>query len=437
MDENLIGFSKFSEVSMPKPKLITLLISFTLAILLLTGACSAIPSPTLGDTSTPYPSATTTPLPSTPTQVPTATETPLPSPSPTPPDVTSFPDPQAYTWTEVVSGLTLPIGLTSAGDGSGRLFIIEQPGRVMLYDGQTLLPEPFLDLRDQVSTQGSEQGLLGLAFHPEYVENGTFFVSYTDKSDANVISRFQVSDNPGLADIESESKILTIPQPYRNHNGGQILFGPQGYLWIAIGDGGSAGDPQGNGQKLDTLLGKLLRIDIDQQPYAIPEENPFENEIWATGLRNPWRITFDPATSDLYIADVGQAKWEEVNFLPADAPAGANFGWNFREGAHSYQGTPPQGLSLIDPVAEYDHSRGCSVSGGAVYRGSLPEWQGVYLYGDFCSGRVWGLLNTPEGDWLNEQLYQLDSRIAAIDQDEFGEVYLVDILGRILKLKAQ
>ena len=174
--------------------------------------------------------------------------------------------------------------------------------------------------------------------------------------------------------------------------------------------------------------------------YVTPTDNPFASsgegldEIWAYGLRNPWRVTFDPATSELYIADVGQAKWEEVSFLPADAPAGANFGWNYREGAHGFKGTPPQGLSLIDPVAEYDHSLGCSVSGGAVYRGALPEWQGIYLYGDFCSGRVWGLLNTPEGGWNNSLLFNLDRRIAAIDQDQYGEIYLVDILGSILKL---
>lgn len=405
-----------------------------LLILMLLGACSApgglFATETLPLTNTPPPTETNTPQP-------TATNTATPEPTPTPPDVTTFPDPDAYTWTEVVSGLTLPIGLTSAGDGSGRLFIIEQPGRILIYNGQELLDAPFLDLREQVTTQGSEQGLLGLAFHPEYEENGTFFVSYTDKSGTSVISRFLVSEDPNQADGTTESILLTIPQPFRNHNGGQILFGPEGYLWIAIGDGGSAGDPQGNGQNLDTLLGKLLRVDINQEPYAIPEENPYGNEIWATGLRNPWRITFDPTTSDLYIADVGQGKWEEVNFLPANTPGGSNFGWDFREGAHGFEGTPPEDLRLIDPVAEYDHSRGCSVSGGAVYRGSLLEWQGVYLYGDFCSGRVWGLLDTPSGEWLNETLYQLDRRIAAIDQDEFGEVYLVDILGTILKLTPQ
>jgi glucose/arabinose dehydrogenase len=356
---------------------------------------------------------------------------------PTLADVTTFPDPTGYTWAEVASGLNQPISLTSAGDGSGRLFIIEQPGRILIHDSEKMLEIPFLDIRDRVGTQGSEQGLLGLAFHPDYGNNGSFYVNYTNKDGDSVVSHFQVSSNPDLAEAGSESKLLTIPQPYRNHNGGQLLFGPRGYLWIATGDGGSAGDPQGNAQNLDTLLGKLLRIDVNQEPYTIPEENPFDNEIWAYGLRNPWRFTFDPADGSLYIADVGQGTWEEINYLPADLPAGLNFGWDYREGNHPYEGTPPESLSFVNPVHEYDHNQGCSVSGGAVYRGSLLEWQGIYLYGDFCSGRVWGLLQTPSGEWVNEALYQLDRRIAAIGQDEAGEVYLVDILGSVLKLTPQ
>lgn len=411
----------------------------SLLALLFSGACSALPF--LAPTQTPLPTAapTSTPLPPTATitAVPTATNTAVPSPTATPPDAASFPDPAGFTWSEVASGLSRPIGLTSAGDGSGRIFIIEQPGRIRIHDGEKLLEAPFLDIQDRVGSGGSEQGLLGLAFHPDYPENGSFFVNYTDKNGATVVSRFQVTSQPDLADPDSESLVLTFSQPYKNHNGGQILFGPQGYLWIATGDGGSAGDPQGNAQNLDNLLGKLLRIDISQEPYSIPEGNPFGNEIWAYGLRNPWRFTFDPSSRDLYVADVGQAKWEEVNYLPARSPAGANFGWDYREGMHGYEGTPPQGSALIDPVAEYDHGRGCSVSGGAVYRGSLLEWWGIYLYGDFCSGRVWGLLRTPGGEWVNQPLYQLDRRIAAIDQDEDGEIYLVDILGTILKLTPQ
>jgi glucose/arabinose dehydrogenase len=231
--------------------------------------------------------------------------------------------------------------------------------------------------------------------------------------------------------------VLSFDQPFKNHNGGQISFGPQGYLWIASGDGGGGGDPQNNGQNLNNLLGKLLRVDVNQTPYVIPGDNPFENEIWAYGLRNPWRFTFDPANGDLFIADVGQNKWEEINYLPADAPAGVNFGWDYLEGNHSFEGSPPSGLELTAPVWEYDHSLGCSVSGGAVYRGSLPEWQGVYLYSDFCTSFVWGLLKTPGGEWQNQQLFQVGGRPAAIDQDEFGEVYLVDLEGSIFTLTSQ
>ena len=405
-----------------------------LLVLFLLGACSPLSALLQEETLTPTATVTNTPQPPTATMPahPSATNT--ATVVPTPPDVQSFPDSSSYTWTEVVSGLTRPIGLTSAGDGSGRIFIIEQPGRILIHDGAELVELPYLDIRDQVRDKGSEQGLLGLAFHPDYSENGYFFINYTDKTGANVVSRFQVSSNPDQADPGSESKLLSISQPYKNHNGGQILFGPQGYLWIASGDGGSAGDPEENAQDLGNLLGKLLRIDVNQEPYAIPDENPFGDEIWAYGLRNPWRFTFDPANGDLYIADVGQATWEEINYIPSDAPAGANFGWDYREGKHTFEGTPPGDLKMIDPVMEYNHNLGCSVSGGAVYRGSMLEWQGIYLYGDFCSGQVWGLLRTASGEWMNESLFKFDSRITAIDQDEAGEIYLLDLLGTVLKL---
>jgi glucose/arabinose dehydrogenase len=338
---------------------------------------------------------------------------------------------------EVISGLNRPIGLTSAGDSSGRLFIIEQRGRILIYDGEGLLDTPFLDIQGRVGSNGSEQGLLGLAFHPEFESNGFFFVNYTDNNGNTMVSRFAVSSDPDRGDGGSESKVLSFVQPFKNHNGGQISFGPQGYLWIASGDGGGGGDPQENAQKLDNLLGKLLRVDVNQQPYAVPAENPFGNEIWAYGLRNPWRFTFDPANGDLYIADVGQNQWEEINYLAADAPAGANFSWDYLEGSHPFEGSPPVELELTDPIWEYDHSLGCSVSGGAVYRGSLSEWQGIYLYSDFCSGLVWGLLQTPDGEWQNQQLFRVGGLIAAIDQDEAGEVYLVDLEGSIFKLTLQ
>ncbi|MFO7943550.1 MAG: PQQ-dependent sugar dehydrogenase [Anaerolineales bacterium] len=402
------------------------------------GACApqadqeVSPTPTLSvtaadvSTDTPLPTATYT---KEPTLTPTAVSTPTVS------EVSTFPNPEEYEWSPVAKGLNKPIGLSTAGDGSGRLFIIEQPGRIMIIEAGQILEAPFLDIRDRVGDKGNEQGLLGLAFHPDYEENGFFYVNYTDKNGNTMVSRFTVSEDPNRADPASESKVLTISQPFANHNGGHVLFGPQGYLWISTGDGGSGGDPQGNAQNLDNLLGALLRIDVNQEPYAIPEDNPFGNEIWAFGLRNPWRFRFDPATGDLYIADVGQSAWEEVDYLPAGAPGGANFGWDYREGSHPFEGDPPQDASLIDPVAEYNQSSGdCSVSGGAVYRGALPSWQGVYLYGDFCSGAVRGLLQVEDGSWVSEVLFQTGYRIVAISQDEAGEVYLIDIRGGVYRL---
>ena len=378
--------------------------------------------------------STDTPLPTaTYTKEPTLTATAESSPTPT--KVMTFPNPEEYEWSPVAEGFNKPIGLSTAGDGSGRLFIIEQPGRIMIVNAGQILEAPFLDIRDRVGDSGNEQGLLGLAFHPDYEENGFFYVNYTDKNGDTMVSRFTVSEDPNRADPASESKVLTISQPFANHNGGHVLFGPQGYLWISTGDGGSAGDPQGNAQNLDNLLGALLRVDVNQEPYAIPEDNPFGDEIWAYGLRNPWRFRFDPATGDLYIADVGQSAWEEIDYLPAGAPGGANFGWDYREGSHPFEGDPPQDADLIDPVAEYNQSSGdCSVSGGAVYRGALSAWQGVYLYGDFCSGAVRGLLQVEDGSWVSEVLFQTGYRIVAISQDEAGEVYLLDIRGGVYRL---
>ncbi len=423
---------------MPKSKIIKryLVVSMPL-FLLLAAACSAPAIPLPSDTPAHIPSTAPAALPSAEVLTPTIPPTDAPASIPTAPNVIEFPDPDGYNWSEVISNLNRPVGLTSAGDSSGRLFIIEQRGRILIFDGEVLLDTPFLDIQGRVGSKGSEQGLLGLAFHPDFESNGFFFVNYTDNSGNTVVSRFVVSSDPDRGNGGSESKVLRIVQPFKNHNGGQISFGPQGYLWIASGDGGGSGDPRENAQKLDNLLGKLLRIDVNQQPYAVPSDNPFGNEIWAYGLRNPWRFTFDPSNGDLYIADVGQNQWEEINYLAADAPAGPNFSWDYLEGSHPYEGSPPVQLEVTDPIWEYDHSLGCSVSGGAVYRGSLSEWQGIYLYSDFCSGLVWGLLQTPSGEWQNQQLFRVGGRIAAIDQDEAGEVYLVDLEGSILKLTPQ
>lgn len=371
-----------------------------------------------------------------PTPLPTATET----SSPTPTAVT-IPDPADYSWQVFTDGLDKPIGFANAGDGSGRLFIIEQRGRIRIWQAGSLLAGPFLDLTARVDCCG-ERGLLGLAFHPKYAQNGYFFVNYTERLNGvlyTVIARFQVSSDPQRANPESEVRLLHIRQPFDNHNGGCLAFGPDGYLYIGLGDGGSEGDPLGNGQSLDTLLGKLLRIDVDNgTPYALPPNNPFAGgglpEIWAYGLRNPWRFSFDRLTGDLYIGDVGQDAWEEIDLLPASSPGGVNFGWSFFEGLHPYKGQPPASLVLVTPVAEYSHALGESITGGYVYRGpNLPEWQGVYFYGDYGSGRIWGLLRQSDGTWQSQQLFDTGANITSFGEDESGELYLSDYNGKILQ----
>ncbi len=406
------------------------------------------------------PSGQASPAPATVTPPAAATATALPSPSPPaatetappptatpktetpPPPAATFPDPGQYTWNLVAAGLTRPLDLTHAGDGSGRLFVVEQPGVVRVILNGAVQAQPFLDIRERVGSGGNEQGLLGIAFHPRYPENGYFYVNYTDRGGDTVIARFQVSSDPQRADPGSETPLLRVPQPYGNHNGGAVVFGPDGFLYLGLGDGGSAGDPLGNGQALDTPLGKVLRLDVDGgDPYAIPPDNPFQPpdglaEIWAYGLRNPWRMAFDSLTGDLYIGDVGQNVWEEINHLPGGAPGGANFGWDYREGAHAFEGTPPSGLQLVEPAAEYSHRvGGCSVTGGQVYRGAgLPEWQGIYLYGDYCSGLIWGLLPAGDGQFQEALLFDTGARIASFGLDESGELYLVDLGGAVYRL---
>lgn len=381
----------------------------------------------------PGPATATATFTLTPTDTPTFTPEP-PTPIPLPPDAITFPDPNAYQWQLVIGGLTLPVDIQKAGDGSGRLFIVERPGTIRIFQNGQLLPTPFLDITDRVFSAASEQGLLGLAFHPRYEENGLFFVNYIDANENTVIARFRVSSDPNLADPFSEAQVLYVRQPYWNHNGGVLAFGPDGYLYLGLGDGGSGGDPQGNGQSLNTLLGKVLRIDVDHgDPYTIPPDNPFGSEIWAYGLRNPWRFSFDARTGDLYIGDVGQDEWEEIDIAPAGV-GGLNFGWNYREGGHPYKGEPPAGVQLVEPIAEYSHGEGCSVTGGVVYRGTaLPAWQGIYLYGDYCSGLVWGLL--PGGLGGNAQiLFDTFFNISTFGQDEAGEIYLANYGGEVYRL---
>jgi glucose/arabinose dehydrogenase len=434
----------------------SILLVLFIALLVACQSQSSAPPYVTPPTSAPKPTSSPAVLPSpivgqdTSTAVPTLVErggTSIP-PTRLPPtqqaeSVTSLPAAGSAAWSPVASGLNAPIGIANAGDGSERLFILEQEGKIRILQAGAPIDEPYLDISDRVGCCG-ERGLLGLAFHPRYSENGFFYVNYTDRDGNTAIARYQVSaDDPNRADADSELTLLNIAQPYPNHNGGAVVFGPDGYLYLGLGDGGSGGDPQGNGQSTVTLLGKILRIDVDQgELYAVPSDNPFVSggglsEIWAYGLRNPWRLSFDRLTGDLYIADVGQNAWEEINFKAAGSPGGANFGWNYREGAHPYQGNPPQGIELIEPVAEYSHDQGCSVTGGVVYRGAeLRDWQGVYLYGDYCSGKVWGLVRNPLGAWLQGLLFETGSTITSFGEDESGEVYLTDYAGTLYRLSS-
>lgn len=331
-----------------------------------------------------------------------------------------------------------PLFLTHAGDSSGRLFVVEKAGRIKIVSGDQLLPTPFLDITDRVGSSGSEQGLLGLAFHPRYVENGRFYVNYTDRNGDTVVERYQVSSDPDRADPSTAARVLELDQPAPNHNGGMLLFGPDGYLWIGTGDGGASGDRFGNAQNRRTLLGKMLRLDVDGgEPYAIPPDNPFVGradtrpEIWAIGLRNPWRYAFDRATGDLWIADVGQNAYEEVDVVPAGSPGGLNFGWPIMEGQHCFPTSARCDPSpFVQPVAEYGREGGCSITGGYVYRGAAyPALQGSYLFGDFCSGRIW-TLDRPDGDtWrLTEQPRQ-PLQISSFGEDEAGELYVTTFSG--------
>jgi glucose/arabinose dehydrogenase len=332
----------------------------------------------------------------------------------------------------LVTGLVLPVAVTHAGDGSGRLFIPLQRGQIVIYDRQHVLPTPFLNIASLVSCCG-ERGLLSVAFHPRYASNGLLYVNYTNTNGHTVIARYRVSSDPNVANPNSARILLTIPQPYANHNGGQLQFGPDGYLYIGMGDGGSGGDPQNRAQNLRMLLGKMLRIDVDQGArYTIPPDNPFVNrpeahpEIWALGLRNPRRFSFDRLTGALFIGDVGQKAWEEVNFQPASSPGGENYGWRRMEGRHCF---PPGSACNVDtltlPILEYSHNLGCSITGGYRYRGRhIPQHDGTYFYGDYCTGRIWGA-RLDGSRWTATRLLDLALNISAFGEDEAGELYMV------------
>jgi glucose/arabinose dehydrogenase len=341
---------------------------------------------------------------------------------------------------QIADGLEQPVYATHAGDNSGRLFVVEKRGRIIILRDGAPAETPFLDISDRVGSSGSDQGLLSVAFHPQFAQNGRFFVDYTDRSGDTVISRFQA--NGDAADPDSETVLLKIDQPYANHNGGLVLFGPDNYLYIGMGDGGSGGDPQGNGQNRQALLGKMLRIDVDGgEPYGIPSDNPWPTggdarpEVWAYGLRNPWRFSFDRANGDLYIADVGQGEYEEIDVQRAGSAAGQNYGWNIAEGSHCFRSQSCDTNGLLAPVAEYDHSQGCSITGGYVYRGAaFPSLQGLYFYGDYCSGKVWVLSETSPGRWEQRELLQSDASISSFGEDQAGELYLTDLSGKLYQV---
>ena len=344
--------------------------------------------------------------------------------------------------TPFIEGVSQPVFVTHAGDNSDRLFVVEQGGTVQIIENGELLDTPFIDVSDRIST-GSERGLLSMAFSPEYATNGEFYLNYTDENGDTVVARYQVRDNnPNRANRSSEEVILTVNQDFSNHNGGQLAFGDDGYLYIGMGDGGSGGDPNNRAQTTDTLLGKMLRIDVESQPpanttYRIPADNPFlgdsdpsdriPDEIWAFGLRNPWRFSFDRATGDLYIADVGQNAREEVNFQPADSTGGENYGWSIFEGSASLNDNRTiQFGTLTDPIAEYDRDLGRSITGGYVYRGETPSaLTGTYLYGDFATGIIWGTQNI-NGQWENTVLLETPHRISTFGEDQAGNLYVAD-----------
>jgi glucose/arabinose dehydrogenase len=326
-----------------------------------------------------------------------------------------------------------------------RLFVVEKTGGIRIVKDGVLLPDPFLDLSTQVSS-GSEQGLLGLAFDPDYATTGRFVVHYTDVAGNTALARFRVSADPDRADPASGQVILTASQPYENHNGGQVTFGPDGFLYLGLGDGGSAGDPENRGQDLSDLLGSILRIDVRAgDPYTVPPDNPFiaqpnaRPEVWSYGLRNPWRFSFDRATGDLYIADVGQNQFEEIDLSLAGEGGGkgVNYGWSIMEGAHCFHQAGCDQTGLTPPLLEYNHTEGCSVTGGYVYRGSaIPAIQGHYFYADLCqrwvrSFRYAGGVATEETSWPT---LSGGGTIVSFGEDAAGEMYILEAEGRVSKI---
>jgi len=411
------------------------------------------PTPTAGVEVVAAPAATGSPVATaTPDPTPEPTLDPTPTPAPTP-EVVATPQPApagglGLDVQVVATGFDRPIFVGHAGDASGRLFVVEKPGRILVVHNGQVRNEPFLNITDRVRSEAYEQGLFSVAFHPGYPTNGRIFVDYTDHNGDTVVSEFAADPGQARADPQSERVLLQIAQPYQNHNGGMIAFGPQdGFLYISAGDGGSGGDPLRHGQNAATLLGSLLRIDVDTESgYAIPVDNPFASqpdkraEIFAYGLRNVWRFSFDRVTGDLWLADVGQNDLEEVHLALAPLRGGLNFGWNIMEGSACF---PPvvaecatEGLQI--PIAEYGRDYGCSITGGYVYRGrAFPALAGAYIFGDYCSGRVWTLELDAQGAWQMIQRADFDFLIPTFGEGGDGEIYLTDDAGgRLLRVIA-
>ncbi len=373
---------------------------------------------------------------------------PPPAPPPAPPPPPPPSSPPALALQLVASGLSGPL-LVTAPPGDSRLFIVEKRGRIRVVKNGALLATPFLDITSLVST-GSEQGLLGLAFHPRYGTNGRFVVDYTDLSGNTQVVTYQVSANADVANAASARVVLSVTQPYANHNGGNVVFGPDGMLFVGMGDGGSSGDPQGHAQNANDLLGSLLRLQInDDGSMQVPADNPFVGvagkrpELWDIGLRNPWRFSFNRGNGDLYIADVGQGGREEVNIARSEDGRGRgnNYGWNIFEGTFCYSGaTACNALTAVAPTLEYTHSDGCSITGGFVYGGSaIPSLQGTYFYSDYCAGWVrsfvWtGTAVTNKQEWT--ALRFSDGGVTSFGEDAAGELYITVDAGSVWRIVA-
>jgi len=347
----------------------------------------------------------------------------------------------------LVNDLRRPLFIVDAPDELDVLFILEQGGIIKAFDRTNSTVTPFLDISELVTWDANteaytERGLLGMAFAPDYADSGRFFINYTDRQGRTIISRFLVSDDPLVADATSENIIFTLDQPFPNHNGGHMEFGMDGYLYVSVGDGGAANDPLGAGQNPNLLLGSILRLDVsDDAGYTIPEDNPFVNggglpEIWAWGLRNVWRFSHDMATGDMYIADVGQNQYEEINFQPAGM-GGWNYGWNQFEGNNTFTSAADP-VGKVMPVVEYSHSEGCSVTGGYVYRGeAIPDLQGVYLFSDYCTGTVWYAYRDTGMNWVSSVYTETGMPVSSFGQDQNGEMFIIDYMGTVYSFMAQ